>query len=86
MTFATARASNDRTADRASVYNFASRFPMFCECGDPVCSKTLLISLDGYREARQERGVVTAPEHRIPGADTVLRDGQYWVQRLRTRL
>jgi hypothetical protein len=59
-----ARAANDRIAAKAEQLHFLSRVPMMCECSSPGCRKIMMVSLDEYREIRDEADLLlTAPGH-----------------------
>jgi len=77
-----ARAGNDRLAERAERLQFVSRVPMLCECSDPRCRTTVMISLHDYHQIRRSSGsFMTAPGHQVEGA-TLEREGPgYTVRR-----
>ena len=72
--------ANERLARAAEDLRFVSRIPMFCECEDDRCEALILITLDHYREAREKRLFLTAPGHRIDGAEPVTRNSDVWIQ------
>ena len=74
--------ANGRLARAAETHRFVSRVPMFCECADPTCQALILVELDRYYRVRRDRSLyLTAPEHRLDGADPVECEADLWVQR-----
>lgn len=79
-----AYAANERLAQAAEALHFVSRVPMFCECADPNCQALVLIGLARYQDVRRDPHLhLTAPQHRIPGAEPSERDAECWIQRRR---
>ena len=77
-----ARKANDRIAEKAERLHFASRVPMLCECSDRGCHKVMMISLKGYRQIRRDpQNFITAPGHRVEGAELSQAEEAYLVQR-----
>lgn len=77
------RAANERIVKKAAELRFASRVPLFCECDDPDCQQTFLISLDDYHQAVAGGGVLTVPDHPVDNAETGLQNTDYWVRHRR---
>jgi hypothetical protein len=74
--------ANERLARAAEAHRFVSRVPMFCECSDPGCQALVLIELERYHEVRGDPCLsLTAPGHRLEGAEPVTRDATVWLQR-----
>ncbi len=71
--------ANERLAERAEALRFVSRVPMFCECADPTCQALILIDLELRRDTRL---YLTAPGHRLDGAEPISRDADREVQRI----
>ena len=80
-----ARAANDRIARRAEEFRFVSRVPMLCECSLPSCRTIVMISMEEYREIRNNpNSFLTAPDHDLE--DTNLeRQTQDYAVRVRRR-
>ena len=77
-----AYAANERLARAAETHRFVSRVPMFCECADPACQALVLVELERYHRIRRDgRLYLTAPEHRLEGAEPVERGADLWIQR-----
>lgn len=79
-----AYAANERLAHAAEELKFVSRIPMFCECDADRCQALALITLDDYRQARERHHLLTAPGHRITGAEPVTRSSDVWIHRERS--
>jgi hypothetical protein len=76
------RQANDRLAREAERLRFVARVPMLCECSDAGCEEIFLAALDDYRGVRADSRVfLTAPEHRVVGAELDRTDAEFWVQR-----
>jgi hypothetical protein len=79
-----ARAANDRLAEKAQQLRFVSRVPMLCECATPSCRAIVMISIDEYREIREDAdSFLTAPGHAIQGAASQKETPEYGIQVLR---
>jgi hypothetical protein len=52
------RRANDRIRDTAVSYGFTreQRIPFFCECSDPRCRETVMLSLPAYEQVRAHPG------------------------------
>jgi hypothetical protein len=52
------RRANDRIRDTAVSYGFTreQRIPFFCECSDPSCRETVMLSLPAYEHVRAHPG------------------------------
>lgn len=76
------RAANQRGARVAERQRFLARLPMLCECDDAGCDEVFLIRPEAFRAACASAGVsVTAPHHRIEGAELEQKLPEYWLQR-----
>jgi hypothetical protein len=81
-----ARRANDRIAEKARQLRFLSRVPMMCECDRPGCRTIVMISLADYARLRREPdNVLTAPDHRLQGAEIQEQSPDYSVRRPRRR-
>jgi hypothetical protein len=81
-----AREANDRIAEKAERLRFVSRVPMLCECSVSGCRKLLMISLDEYRQIRDDPdNFLTAHGHYLAGAELDETKDDYAVQRVRRR-
>jgi hypothetical protein len=75
--------ANERVARAAETHRFVSRVPMFCECDDQACQALVLVELERYHEIRRDRSLyLTAPAHRLEGAEPVERAADLWIQRV----
>jgi len=76
------RRANDRLARTAERMRFVARAPMLCECSDASCDELFLIPLERYRRIRVDsRLFLTAPRHRLAGAELDREEREFWVQR-----
>lgn len=67
-----ARVANDRIADKARQLRFVSRVPMLCECSTASCRTVVMISLEEYREIRQDPALLlTAPGHSVDRTELI---------------
>jgi hypothetical protein len=81
-----ARAANDRIADKAEQLRFVSRVPMLCECSTSDCRTIVMISAGEYRQIREDPACfLTAPGHRVDGAEVRMGTQEYEVHRASTR-
>ncbi len=76
------RAANERVARQAERQKFLASLPMLCECDDVGCDEVFLIAPAAFRAACASAGVsVTAPHHRLEGAELERKLPGYWLQR-----
>jgi hypothetical protein len=76
------RAANERVAREAERQKFVARLPMLCECDDAGCEEVFLIAQDDFRAAcTSNGGWLTAPHHRLDGAELASKRREYWLQR-----
>ncbi|HSC51614.1 MAG TPA: hypothetical protein VLD16_15235 [Gaiellaceae bacterium] len=76
------RAANARVAREAARQKFHARLPMLCECDDADCDEVFLIRPEAFRAASASPGVtLTAPHHRLEGAQLEQKLPEYWLQR-----
>jgi hypothetical protein len=78
------REINDRLeADLRSLAPDDGVTEFVCECGKAECTRTVRLTLDEYRHARQDQMIfVVLPGHEIPDAEDVLaRTDRYFAVR-----
>jgi len=76
------RAANERVARQAARQKFLARLPMLCECDDAGCDEVFLIEPTAFHAACASAGVLlTAPHHRLEGAELEQKLPGYWRQR-----
>lgn len=76
------RAANERVAHEAVRQKFLGRLPMLCECDDAGCEEVFLIAALDFRTACASGGLwVTAPHHRLDGAELERKVAEFWLQR-----
>lgn len=76
------RAANERVAREALRQKFLARLPMLCECDDAGCDEVFLIRPEAFRAASARPGLsLTAPHHRLQGAELEQKLPDYWLQR-----
>jgi hypothetical protein len=76
------RVANERVAREAERQKFLARLPMLCECDDEGCEEVFLIAPHDFRSAcASNGGWLTAPHHRLEGAELAVKRPEYWLQR-----
>lgn len=75
------RAANERVAREAERQKFLARLPMLCECDDSGCDEVFLIPPAEFRGACGNGAWLTAPHHRLDGAELEGKRPEYWLQR-----
>jgi hypothetical protein len=74
------RDANELLDERRRALEIDDSVPYLCECEDPGCTQTVVLSPDEYERARSDaRTFLVAPGHETDGARTVERNERYWI-------
>jgi hypothetical protein len=81
------REANERIREKAEEYEVETLVPFICECADPTCRDVVRLSLEDYREVREDpRWFFNVPGHEaVAGSSIVVvaeRDGYKLVEKV----
>ncbi len=81
------RDANDGIRDAAEEYGLDGTVPFICECAEPSCREIVRLTLDAYREVRDDsRHFFNAPGHQAAagpaGRVVAERDGYVIVEKI----
>jgi hypothetical protein len=76
------RDANEHIEKRRQELELVEAGPYLCECEEPSCTQTLLLSPAEYERVRSDSQLfLIAPDHRTTCASIVERNDGYWVVR-----